>query len=94
MGYDGKYGKVTTEYGDIPDDEPVIVFRARDRLTLRLIQHYADLCDIAGSPARHISLVRDTFRRFADWQEKNPDKIRVPASARSREWMGDKLSVR
>jgi hypothetical protein len=87
MGHDRKYGRVTTEHGDIPDDEPVIVFRARDKLTALLISHYYKLCDQAGSPPRHLSLVEGAYTAFADWQEANPDKVRTPDSERSREWM-------
>lgn len=93
MGYDGKYGKVTTEFGAIPDDEPVIVFRARDITTAKLLPYYALLVMKAGSPLRHLSLVWDAHRRFNEWREKNPDKVRVPDSERSRAWMGDRLSV-
>jgi hypothetical protein len=87
MGYDGKYGRVTTEHGDIPDDEPVIVFRARDKLTCPLLSAYHALCEKGGSPERHLQLVEQTYTRFADWQEANPGKVKTPDSERSREWM-------
>jgi hypothetical protein len=87
MGYDGKYGKVTTEYGDIPDGEPVLVFRARDKNTPALIAFYHDLCKAGGSPERHLTLVRDAAQRFADWQDQHPDQVKVPDSERSRAWM-------
>lgn len=87
MGYDGKYGKVTTEHGDIPDDEPVIVFRARDIRTRGVLAHYLKLCDEGKSPIRHLRLVSETLARFIRWQEENPDKVRVPTSAASREWL-------
>ena len=94
MGYDGKYGNVTTEFGDIPDDEPVIVFRARDVTTDALLTYYAMLAVNAGSPRRHIDLVYGTHSRFRAWQEANPDKVRVPDSESSRQWLGDRLSVK
>jgi hypothetical protein len=93
MGFSSKYGKVTTEHGDIPDDEPVIVFRARDEKTCPLISHYYNQCLDGGSPGRHLELIEATYTRFADWQEANPDKVRTPDSERSREWMGDRLSL-
>lgn len=88
MGYDGKYGHVTTEHGDIPADEPVLVFRARDALTCPLISHYHELCKKKGSPPRHLELIEETYTRFADWQEANPGKVKIPDSERSREWLG------
>jgi len=87
VGFDGKYGRVTTEHGDIPDDEPVIVFRARDKLTVKLLDAYLELCEEAGSPARHLGLIINSQRRFARWQADNPDKVRTPDSERSKTWM-------
>jgi hypothetical protein len=95
MGYDGKYGQVTTEYGSIPADEPVIVFRARDITTVDLLGYYVLRCVKKGSPRRHLLLVIAAIERFRRWQAANPDKVRVPTSAGSRAWLGDdRLSVR
>jgi hypothetical protein len=90
MGTDGKYGRVTTEHGDIPDDEPVIVFRARDSRTRGVLAHYLKLCEQGGSPIRHLRLVTEALATFTRWQEQNPDKVREPDSERSRAWLEDK----
>ena len=87
MGYDGKYGRVTTEHGDIPDDEPVIVFRARDKVTINMLAHYHQVCMMSGSPMRHLRLIAETFFRFRKWQQDNPEQVKVPDSERSRAWM-------
>lgn len=87
MGHDLKYGRVTTDFGEIPDDEPVIVFRARDVHTRGVLAHYLRLCDQSGSPARHLRLIAQNLGRFIQWQEENPDKLRFPDSERSRDWM-------
>ena len=89
MGYDRKYGKVTTEHGGIPDDEPVIVFRARDAILPGLLEDYLRKCEQAGSPARHLDLIRGTQDQVLAWQEKNPEKVRTPDSERSRAWMSE-----
>jgi hypothetical protein len=89
MGTDRKYGKVTTEHGDIPEDEPVLVLRARDKTTCPLLNGYRELCRKAGSPQRHIDLIEQAYTRFADWQEAHPDQVRTPASEGSRAWMGE-----
>jgi hypothetical protein len=86
MGYDGKYGRVSLQYGEIPDDEPVIVFRARDTNTRAVLAHYLKLCDQGGSPVRHQRLIAEALHRFTRWQEENPDKVRVPDSEHSRAW--------
>lgn len=89
MGFDRKYGKVTTEHGDIPDDEPVVVFRARDVQTPSLLRQYRHFCEEGGSPQRHLDLIDGTIQLFEDWQESNPDKVKIPDSERSREWMSE-----
>lgn len=87
MGYDNKYGRVTTEHGDIPDDEPVIVFRARDMTTVDLLAYYLMRCVKKDSPKRHLDLIVQTIDTFRTWQAQNRDKVKVPDSERSREWM-------
>lgn len=87
MGFDVKYGRVTTEHGDIPDDEPVIIFRARDVTTPDLLAYYLMRCVKKGSPTRHLEIILSTINTFRDWQNSNPDKVRVPDSERSRAWM-------
>ncbi len=57
MGIDGKYGHVTIERGTIADDEPVVVFRAQDKLLPGVLKIYRFLCEIAGSPERHLELI-------------------------------------
>ena len=92
MGYDRKYGKVTTEHGDIPDDEPVIVFRARDAMLCSVINFYAEACKVHGSPQRHLALIRGAVTRIARWQAEHPDQVHQPDSERSRAWMGDEVT--
>jgi hypothetical protein len=89
MGTDRKYGRVITEYGDIPDDEPVIVFRGRDRMVPAMLAEYLDLCRKAGSPQRHLDLVAESRRQIMEWQGEHRDQSRVPDSERSKEWMND-----
>lgn len=78
MGYDGKYGRVTTERKDIPDDEPVIVIRAQDALACPLISAYFDLCERNEAGAGHRSAVEQTYTRFADWQEAHAGQVKTP----------------
>lgn len=89
MGWDRKYGKVTTEHGDIPDDEPVIIFRAHDVTTPNILAYYMMQCIKKGSPKRHLHIILATIDAFRDWQEKNPDKLKVPDSENSRKWMSN-----
>jgi len=88
MGFDGKYGRVTTEHGERPEYGPAIVLGARDIRTRAVLGHERRLCDEGGSPVRHLRLVAETMARFIRWQEDNPDKVRTPDSERSRAWLG------
>lgn len=81
MGIDGKYGHVTTERGTIGEDEPVIVFRAQDRLLPKLLKVYKIMCELAGSPQRHLDLIHESAMTIKAWQAENFTK--TPESAGS-----------
>jgi hypothetical protein len=85
MGQDPKYGKVTLEHGSIGEDEPVVVFRAKDKLLPALLSIYLELCALAGSPSRHLALIGEAQAIVEAWQAENITK--VPDSEASREWM-------
>ena len=68
MAVDNKYGHVTVERGAIGEDEPVVVFRAQDRLLPALLDAYAALCREAGSPERHMAGIRAARDRVESWQ--------------------------
>ena len=81
MAIDTKYGKVTTEFGNIEEDEPVVVFRARDVLLPDVLSFYLYECNERGSSKKHLDLIRETENKVNDWQQANTDKVRVPQSA-------------
>lgn len=87
MAVDGKYGKVTLEHGTIGEDEPVVVFRARDELLPDLLAHYLELCAEAGSPSRHLELIRTSYGTIRDWQVDHLDEVKTPDSENSKAWM-------
>lgn len=89
MGFDAKYGKVTTEHGDIPDDEPVFVLRARDMATVSTLQTYETICAALGSPQRHLDGIVAARRGIHAWQQEHQDRMKVPDSEASRAWMPD-----
>jgi hypothetical protein len=71
MAQSQKYGKVTTEQGFIPPDEPVFIIRAQDRLALLLLEHYRLLCVDARSTVKHLQGIGDMLVMFREWQAKN-----------------------
>ena len=75
MPIDQKYGRVTLEnQRNIGDDEPVIVFRAQDRLLPILLDVYRELCEAVGSPANHIAAIKHTRGVIQEWQFEHPPK--------------------
>lgn len=75
MGVDGKYGRVTTERGTIGDDEPVVVFRAQDKMLPRLMEIYRFLCEIGGSPEVHLKLIAESTEKIKAWQQDNHTQV-------------------
>jgi len=74
MPIDLKYGRVTVERGTIGDDEPVVVFRAQDRLLPKLLKVYRYFCELADSPAHHLQAIDDAAMMVKAWQADHPTK--------------------
>lgn len=85
MGIEAKYGQVTTEHGSIGVDEPVVLFRSQDELLPTLLEVYIGLCEAAGSPDRHLQMLRATRDKVIAWQTEHPTK--TPDSESSRAWL-------
>lgn len=83
MGTEGKYGRVTTEHGSIPEDEPVFLFRARDKALPQLLTRYAALCLGMGARQEHIAGILLQQERIETWQREHPDQVHVPSSERT-----------
>ena len=79
---DGKYktnGNITKMDGTpIPDDEPLILFRAKDKLLPQVIENYKKLCQDAGCQPQQIETLGQLIQQVKDWQAANPDKVRLP----------------
>lgn len=80
MPIDNKYGHVSTEFGTIGEDEPVIVFRAQDQLLPALLGFYKLMCESAGSPPHHLDLIDESRGQILEWQQENRDWVRMPNS--------------
>lgn len=63
----------------IPDDEPVILFRARDRHALSVLEHYLSL---VGIP-HHKRAVQDRIDEFSAYKAAHPDLQKEPGVTRS-----------
>lgn len=84
MGHDRKYGKVTTEFGNIPDDEPVVLFRSKDMTLLQLMWRYYTLCENAGSPQRHLDIIKNSINEISLWQTENGTRVPTSESSKDR----------
>ena len=51
----------------IPDDEPVVLFRARDYLALPMLRFYRQLCVDDGCTEFHLDSLDDMIRRFEEF---------------------------
>ena len=80
MAVDTKYGRVTTEHGDIGDDEPVVVFRGRDRHLLDVLDEYWQICEFGDSPSHHLDAIQRAKDAVKAWQDAHPDLVRTPNS--------------
>lgn len=88
-GSDYEYGKIFTEFGDIPDDEPVVLFRGTDIHLPGVLKAYAGFCTFA--PHRQRALVTAKLLNVITWQDANRDKLVQPDGELSRLWIGDSI---
>jgi hypothetical protein len=75
MGIDNKYGQVIVPNSTIGENEPVVVFRAQDKLLPDLLKVYRIMCKLAGSPERHLDLIHDSAEKVRAWQAENFTKV-------------------
>jgi hypothetical protein len=62
----------------IPDDEPVILFRARDRHTQALLNYYQSLV----KDDHHWRAVQDRIEEFAEFRANHPERMKEPGITR------------
>ena len=53
------------------EDEPVFLFRAKDKLVPRVLEFYAELCEYKGCNADHVDGILQAKKNFEAWQESN-----------------------
>ena len=67
----------------IPDDEPVILFRARDTLALPMLRHYRELCVADHCTDFQLASLDDMIRRFEEFATTSPT-MKQPGVTRGR----------
>ena len=59
-------------------DEPLFILRAQDTLAPRVVVRWAHLAEQAGSPEDKVQGALILAKEMADWQAKNPHRVKVP----------------
>jgi hypothetical protein len=81
MAIDLKYGRVSVERepgNPLGDDEPVVLFRARDVVLPGLLGKYEEECDFYGADKDHLAAIRKAQAAVIDWQDRNPTLVKTP----------------
>ena len=64
---------------DIPFDEPVFIFRARDKIALQALYHYNSLCArYVGANNSHVHAIRLRIADFERFAHQHPDRMKFP----------------
>lgn len=76
MAIDNKYGKI--DIPGIPDDEPVFVIVAQDKLAPEAIKGYSSIAYSYGAPKEFVSRVVSVADQFSAWQQDNLELVDLP----------------
>lgn len=66
----------------VPEDEPVILFRARDRMALPALLAYRRLCLDDGCNEHQIESIGERIRAFDTYAGTHPETMKQPGSTR------------
>lgn len=61
----------------IPENEPLFLFRGRDKLALLVLRYYKDLCIMEECTKRQLELVDENIKRFEDFANTS-DTMKQP----------------
>ncbi len=75
MANSSKYGKITTEHGSIPANEPVFLLRAQDICAIPTLTAYARFLRKVGASTVFRDEIVSVIRAFGEWDSdwKVPD---------------------
>lgn len=66
----------------IPEDEPLILFRARDRNALAMLEAYREICEADQCTPEHIAGIRYTYNAFREFRNNQPERMKQPGISR------------
>lgn len=70
--------KYSLEVPQIPEDEPIILFRAQDITVPTLLEVAAVVAEASGSPKVYAEHMRAIRTNVIAWQTRNRDKVKAP----------------
>jgi hypothetical protein len=74
---------VKTANGEaIPEDEPLFLMRARDRLAIPMLRIYEQLSRVDGCNDYHFDKLSRTIGEFEDFARTNPGRMKQPSVTR------------
>lgn len=79
---DGEKIVKTSNNEEIPEDEPVMIIRARDYLALPLLHHYKRLCLQDNCTDYQMGGIDDLIDAFFQFSYDNPAKMKQPGITR------------
>lgn len=68
----------------IPDDEPVFLFRGRDRLAVPVLLYYRDLAIQDGCNDYMLNRVNTDLVAFEEFKERFPERMKQPGVTRGK----------
>ena len=70
---------IKTSNGDVvPEDEPLILIRARDRLAIDLLRHYRRLCVYDLCTGYQVQGVDNRLEAFEKFAVDHPERMKQP----------------
>ena len=77
----------------LPEDEPLVLFRAQDRQALPMLYLYRQLCASACCSQEHIAGIGTLIWAFERFKECHPARMKQPGRPRSSRWREDQDAV-
>jgi hypothetical protein len=72
----------TTNGTIIPEDEPTILFRGRDRLAVPMLEFYYQLCKNDGATDYQLGTMDFMINKFKQFSVDNPQTMKQPGITR------------
>jgi hypothetical protein len=66
----------------IPPEEPLIMFRGRDRNTLRVLRFYLEACEDDGCNELHLAGITQSIAKFEQFAAEYPERMKEPGVTR------------